>query len=227
MRENKVLVGIFPELTMTEELTDLIRETLKGFFRSARGNSYPRLIVPGSFHAPVSNKRVMNICSLISANGENLYELTDRENSGRAWKHNKMTPYEWDHGTKREALSDSARILGICDFWFARTTAMICLDYLLEEVQRTAKHLEVGLFLVPAMTSVTDKFEAEIRKNVQWPGHPMTIIANTVRQLKLATDTFSLIGVPIHGKENTIRRIPLEANCKWNICSIHDLQMTE
>jgi hypothetical protein len=32
MRDNKVLIGVFPELTMTEALTDLIRETLRGFW---------------------------------------------------------------------------------------------------------------------------------------------------------------------------------------------------
>lgn len=205
MNERGVHVGVLPELTMTPALLQTLRESMEQMHDAARGTNSLRIVVAGSLHERVGDRRVRNVSHVVAENGDIL------------WSQNKMKPYAWPEArpTHREPLDTKERVLHLCDTWIGRTTVSICLDYFEDVVNELADALAVDCFFVPVMSRVTGEFGRRAWANVR-ALQAATFVANTSCQLAPPDPerAASMVVLPELGNEETIVKwYPLTEGC--------------
>lgn len=193
-----VHVAVLPELSMSSELMSVARETMQELYDQSMGSQPLRVLVAGSHHTQLNGVSVENVSDVIGPDG------------GVLWSQRKMYPYSWMDGGKHnsEALDTRQRVLHVCDTWFGRVIAPVCLDYLANPVSQLSRYLAIDCCLVPAMTPETTDFTAEARRRIRSSRMATVLVNASHRPDSNNTEAASsFVCLPVRGGSETTLQV--------------------
>jgi len=184
--ECRIEILVLPELTMSPELLDHLRQELT---RSGKASPL-RLVVAGSYHDEQKSgtSGARNVCHVLSGDGQVL---------GSVYK---MSRYHHDDG-QDEGISIGERRILVADTPAGRIAVVICLDYINPDVYERLAELRPHLVLVPAMSKNLLRFE-HVSRLLGEHNSTVTAVANCPPPLCGAGDVKNLgyVYAPVKGK---------------------------
>jgi predicted amidohydrolase len=164
--QEQIAVLILPELSMSHELEDALREELKSKNNDIE-KPWPLLVVAGSSHQPLDGSPYANISTVLDYRGRNCVLLP----GPKEWIVAKRTEFpiqrKWIDKTTSESSEEMVvepMELGdeitVVDTPIGRICVQICLDFIDPGSEELLLNLGISLFLVVAMSHSDGMFHA-------------------------------------------------------------------